>query len=106
MALRGRIEPSALPAIGINSLSALVTGGPVGFEAARPGFSVGCAAWIGERLSSARELVRQAWGVKRVDSRPGRSADLPYWLAGLAGLVTYKASLRAHRHGVPLRRHP
>ena len=87
----GRVEPSTIPATGINSLSALATGGPVGFEAALTGLLGGIAAWIGERIRGAREVVRQAWGAERIDSLPRTIADLPYWLAAVAGLVAYKA---------------
>lgn len=85
-----QIEPSTVPAISINSLSALVTGGPVGFEAALAGILGGLATWIGERIRGARELVRQAWGAEHVDLLPKAISSLPYWLAGLAGLVAYK----------------
>lgn len=86
-----QIKPSTVPAITMNSLSALVTGGPVGFEAALTGILGGIASWIGRRIRGAGDLVRQAWGAEHVDALPKAVASLPYWLAGLAGLVTYKS---------------
>lgn len=86
-----QIEPSRVPAITINSLSALITGGPVGFEAALTGILGGLAAWIGQRIHGARDVVRQAWGAEKVDALPKAVSSLPYWLAALAGLIAYKA---------------
>ncbi|MCZ7630990.1 MAG: chloride channel protein [Microthrixaceae bacterium] len=79
------------PATAVNSLSALATGGPIGFEAALVGLLGAVAGWIGDRIGAARGLVRQAWGAERVDSLPPAVAGLPYWLAAIAGLVAYKS---------------
>ncbi|HEY9289728.1 MAG TPA: hypothetical protein VIP98_00475, partial [Microlunatus sp.] len=57
----GRVPPRTLPATTFNSLSSLVAGAPVGFEAALTGLLGGVATLIAERLGAARHLVREAW---------------------------------------------
>lgn len=86
-----QLDVDTVPATWVNSLSALATGGPVGFEAALTGLLGGIAGWIAQRIGRARDVVRQAWGAETIESLPKALSSLPYWLAGLAGLVAYKA---------------
>ncbi len=86
----GRIEPETVPKSGFNSLIALITGGPVGFEAAITSVLGGTATWVGRRISSVGELVNEAWDTKGVEGVPRALHQLPYWLAALAGLFTYR----------------
>ena len=85
------VSPKTIPATVLNSLAALITGGPVGFEAALAGLVGGLAAWVGNRVSSLGLLIRQAWGAARVDALPKSTTSLPYWLAAVAGLLAYRA---------------
>ncbi len=85
----GHIEPVVAPKTGINALVALVTGGPVGFEAALTGLLGGTATWIGARITAVGHLVRQSWGAERIDALPGPVQKLPYWLAAVAGLFAF-----------------
>ncbi|MEL7209615.1 MAG: hypothetical protein AAGK32_15495, partial [Actinomycetota bacterium] len=62
----GRIEPSTVPGSAVNSVVVLVSGGPVGFEAALTGIIGGAAAWASDRMASVGRLVRVAWGSERV----------------------------------------
>ncbi|MCD9624523.1 chloride channel protein [Rhabdothermincola salaria] len=86
----GQVEPRTIPATMLNSLFALVAGGPVGFEAALAGLLGGSATWISDRVHGARRLVRQAFGAENDDALPRAVRQLPYWLAAVAGLVTYR----------------
>jgi hypothetical protein len=86
----GHVEPRTVPASVYSSLSALVTGGPVGFEAALTGLIGGVATWIGRRIGAVGRLVREAWGAERVDGLPRAARNLPYWLAAVGGLFAYK----------------
>jgi chloride channel protein, CIC family len=85
----GHIEPSDAPKSAVNSLFALVCGGPVGFEAALTELIGGTATWVGARIGAVGRLVRQAWGADRIDGIPHAVRELPYWLAALSGLFTY-----------------
>ncbi|MGB0113035.1 MAG: hypothetical protein WBP59_07420 [Ilumatobacteraceae bacterium] len=85
----GHIEPDVAPRTAINSLVALVAGGPVGFEAALTGLLGGTGTWVCERITSVGHLVRQAWGAERIAGVPNVVHHLPYWLAALAGLFTF-----------------
>jgi H+/Cl- antiporter ClcA len=87
----GHVEPRTIPATMLNSLFALVAGGPVGFEAALVGLLGGSATWISRRVHGARRHVRQAFGAEDDDSLPRAVRQLPYWLAAVAGLVTYRS---------------
>jgi chloride channel protein, CIC family len=83
------MEPVAAPKTAVNSLIALVMGGPVGFEAALTGVIGGTASWISRPIGTVRQLVREAWGADRVESVPSAVRHLPSWLAALSGLLTY-----------------
>jgi chloride channel protein, CIC family len=85
----GHIEPSVAPRSAVNSLVALVSGGPVGFEAALTGLLGGTATWVGHRITVVGQLIRQASGAEEVGPVRGTVSRLPYWLAGLSGLLTY-----------------
>lgn len=85
----GQLEPVAAPKTAVNSLIALVMGGPVGFEAALIGVIGGTASWISRPIGTVRQLVREAWGADRVESVPRAVRQLPSWLAALSGLLTY-----------------
>lgn len=85
----GHIEPAAAPKTAVNSLVALIFGGPIGFEAALTGLLGGTATWVGRRITTVGHLVRDAWGADRIDGVPTTVHRLPYWLAAIAGLVTY-----------------
>jgi H+/Cl- antiporter ClcA len=86
----GHVPPRTAPAIVVNSLVALVLGGPVGFEAALTGLIGATATLVGERIHAVGALVRQAWGAERVEGLSKGARQLPYWLAALAGLITYR----------------
>ena len=86
----GHVEPRTIPATMVNSVFALVAGGPVGFEAALTGLIGGSATWISDRVRGARRFVRQAFGAEDDDSLPRAVRQLPYWLAAVGGLVTYR----------------
>lgn len=86
----GHLPASDAPKAGFNSIIILVAGGPVGFEAALIGLLGGTASWINQRIASVGRLVRQAWGAERIDSLPSVAHHIPYWLAALSGLFTYK----------------
>jgi len=86
----GHIEPVVAPKTAGNSLVALIAGGPVGFEAALTGVLGGTATWVGSRITTVGELVRNAWGVDEVDDVPRTVHRLPYWLAAIASLLTYR----------------
>ena len=85
----GHIETVVVPKTFVNSFIALVTGGPVGFEAALTGIIGGMATWISDRVGSAGRMVRQAWGAERVDNLPKAIQELPIWLAVTAGLLAF-----------------
>jgi len=85
-----RVEPRTIPATMVNSLLALIAGGPVGFEAALAGLLGGSATWIGDRIQAVRRLVRRAFGADDDESLPSALRQLPYWLAAVAGLITYR----------------
>ena len=85
-----RVEPRTIPATMVNSLLALIAGGPVGFEAALAGLLGGSATWIGDRIQTVRRLVRRAFGADDDESLPAALRQLPYWLAAVAGLITYR----------------
>ncbi len=85
-----RIDPKTLPATAFNSLAALLGGGPVGFEAALTGLVGGSASWVGDRIASVGHLVRQAWGAERIDALPRVVRTVPYWLAAISGMLTYR----------------
>lgn len=86
----GAVDPHTMPATGFNAVVALVAGGPVGFEAALTGLIGGAATGIGARIRSAGHLLRQAWGAERIGTLPGPVRRLPYWLAAVSGLLTYR----------------
>lgn len=86
----GRLDPAVAPKTAVNSLVILAFGGPVGFEAALIGLLGGTGTWICDRIAGVGSLVRQVWGAERVDSLPSTVHHLPYWLAALAGLFTYR----------------
>lgn len=86
----GRIEASTVPGSALNSAVVLVLGGPVGFEAALTGIIGGGASWVSDRVGPVGRRVRQAWGAARVEGLPDGLQDVPYWLAALAGLFTYR----------------
>jgi H+/Cl- antiporter ClcA len=85
-----RVEPRTIPATMVNSLLALIAGGPVGFEAGLAGLLGGSATWIGDRIHSVRGVVRRAFGADDDESLPAALRQLPYWLAAVAGLITYR----------------
>ena len=85
-----RVEPRTIPATMVNALLALIAGGPVGFEAGLAGLLGGSATWIGDRIHAVRRLVRQAFGADDDESLPAALRQLPYWLAAVAGLITYR----------------
>jgi H+/Cl- antiporter ClcA len=85
-----RVEPRTIPASMVNSLLALIAGGPVGFEAGLAGLLGGSATWIGDRIQAVRRLVRRAFGADDDQSLPAALRQLPYWLAAVAGLITYR----------------
>jgi H+/Cl- antiporter ClcA len=85
-----RVEPRTIPATMVNSLLVLIAGGPVGFEAGLAGLLGGSATWIGDRIQSVRRLVRRAFGADDDQSLPAALRQLPYWLAAVAGLITYR----------------
>lgn len=85
-----QIDPVVAPKTGINSFVALVAGGPVGFEAALTGVLGGTATWIGQRITTVAQLVRQAWGAERIDDVSRSVHQLPYWLAAVSGLFAFK----------------
>lgn len=85
-----RVEPRTIPATMVNSLLALIAGGPVGFEAGLAGLLGGSATWIGDRIHAVRRLVRRAFGADDDESLPAALRQLPYWLAAVAGLITYR----------------
>jgi len=86
-----RVEPRTIPAGMVNSLLVLVAGGPVGFEAGLAGLLGGSATWIGDRIQAVRRVVRRAFGVDDDQSLPVALRQLPYWLAAVAGLITYRS---------------
>jgi H+/Cl- antiporter ClcA len=85
-----RVEPRTIPATMVNALLALIAGGPVGFEAGLAGLLGGSATWIGDRIQAVRRLVRRAFGADDDESLPAALRQLPYWLAAVAGLITYR----------------
>lgn len=85
-----RVEPRTIPATMVNSLLVLIAGGPVGFEAGLAGLLGGSATWIGDRIGAVRRLVRLAFGADDDESLPAALRQLPYWLAAVAGLITYR----------------
>ncbi len=85
-----RVEPKTIPATMVNSLLALIAGGPVGFEAALAGLLGGSATWIGDRIQAVRRFVRRAFSADDDESLPAALRQLPYWLAAVAGLITYR----------------
>lgn len=85
-----RVEPRTIPATMVNALLALIAGGPVGFEAGLAGLLGGSATWIGDRIHAVRRLVRRAFGADDDESLPAALRQLPYWLAAVAGLITYR----------------
>jgi len=85
-----RVEPRTIPASMVNSLLVLIAGGPVGFEAGLAGLLGGSATWIGDRIQAVRRLVRSAFGADDDQSLPAALRQLPYWLAAVAGLITYR----------------
>ena len=85
-----RVEPKTIPATMVNSLLALIAGGPVGFEAALAGLLGGSATWIGDRIQAVRRFVRRAFSADDDESLPAAMRQLPYWLAAVAGLITYR----------------
>jgi H+/Cl- antiporter ClcA len=85
-----RVEPRTIPATMVNSLLALIAGGPVGFEAALAGLLGGSATWIGDRIQAVRRFVRRAFSADDDESLPAALRQLPYWLAAVAGLITYR----------------
>ena len=87
----GHVEPKTMPGTTYNALVALITGGPVGFEAALTGLIGGAATLVSRRIHGAGHLVRQAFGAEEVDSLPHAIRTLPYWLAALSGLITVHA---------------
>lgn len=87
----GHLDPRTVPRTVVNSLVALVFGGPVGFEAALTGLLGGTATLISTQLHRAGRFARQAWGAERIEAVPHAVQVLPFYLAGLAGLFTYKA---------------
>jgi H+/Cl- antiporter ClcA len=84
------VDPATAPRTLVNSLTALTFGGPVGFEAALTGLLGGTATWMGERIGAVARLVRQAWGAESIDRLPAPVRKLPYWLAGVSGLLTFR----------------
>ncbi len=86
----GEVDPKTIGPATINSFSAIVMGGPVGFEAALTGILGGLATLVGRTIRGVGPLLRQAWGSERVENVPKVIHNLPYWLAGIAGLLTYK----------------
>lgn len=85
----GHLEPAEAPRSAVNSLVALVAGGPVGFEAALTGILGGLATLISRRIGVVGDFVRDAWGTERVESVPRAVHRLPYWLAALSGLFAF-----------------
>jgi H+/Cl- antiporter ClcA len=81
----GHIEPQVAPKTAVNSLFALLAGGPVGFEAALVGVIGGTGTWVCERITSVGGLVRQAWGAERIEGVSDTVRHLPYWLAATSG---------------------
>lgn len=86
----GGIDAKDTPASLANSLSALVFGGPLGFEAALTGVVGGVGAWAGDSIGRAGHLLRQSWGWERVEQLPPALRKLPPWLAALAGVLTFR----------------
>jgi H+/Cl- antiporter ClcA len=85
-----QLEPAVAPKSAAPALVALVMGGPLGFEAALTGLIGGTAGWIGRRVHAVEQFVRRSWGPERVASMPRLVASFPYWLAAIAGFVTYR----------------
>lgn len=86
----GHVPPADAPKTGVSALVVLVMGGPVGFEAALVGVLGGTATLVGTRISAVGSLVRQVWGAERIDSLPDRLRTVPYWLAAVASVMTYR----------------
>ena len=86
----GGIDAADTPASFANSLSALVFGGPLGFEAALTGVVGGVGAWAGDSIGRAGHLLRQSWGWEQVDQLPATLRRLPPWLAALSGVLTFR----------------
>ncbi len=85
-----RVDPEAAPKSFVNSLVALVAGGPVGFEAALTGILGGSATWISDNLGAARVPVRKAWGAEQIDELPPAVRQVPVLLAAVSGLFAYR----------------
>jgi H+/Cl- antiporter ClcA len=86
----GEVDPRTVPRAAINSFTAIVLGGPLGFEAALTGILGGIATLIGRWIDRVGNLVRQAWGAERVDDVPHVVRQLPYWLTALTGVLVWR----------------
>ncbi|MFN2114453.1 MAG: chloride channel protein, partial [Anaerolineae bacterium] len=86
----GEVDPRTIPRAAINSFTAIVLGGPLGFEAALTGILGGVATLVGRWIDRVGNLVRQAWGAERVADVPHAVRQLPYWLAALSGVLTWR----------------
>ncbi len=83
------LEPEVAPKTVFNASAALIAGGPVGFEAALTGLIGGTATWIDRRIKVFRVLFVETWLASHDRDIPRTIRQLPYWLAGLSGLVVY-----------------
>jgi H+/Cl- antiporter ClcA len=86
----GEVDPRTVPRSAINSFTAIVLGGPLGFEAALTGILGGIATLVGRGIDRVGNLVRQAWGAERVADVPHAVRQLPYWLAAVSGVLTWR----------------
>ena len=85
----GRVPgATALRAI-VNSLAALLFGGPLGFEAALVSIIAGSSFWVGDRLRSVERFIAVAAGVDEVDDLPRSLRRLPVWVAAVVGALAY-----------------
>lgn len=86
----GEVDPRTVPRAAVNSFTAIVMGGPLGFEAALTSILGGLATLIGRWIRHVRELSRQAWGAERIEDAPHAVQTLPYWLAALSGVLVWR----------------
>lgn len=86
----GRIDPKTTAPTFLNSLVALVFGGPVGFEAALTGIAGGLGAWASDRISTVRQFMDEARDADQGESSGRAIRQLPYVLAALTGLFAYR----------------
>lgn len=86
----GEVDPRTVPRAAVNSFTAIVMGGPVGFEAALTSLLGGVATLVGRWIRSTRGLVRRAWGAELDEDAPRVVQTLPYWIAALSGVLVWR----------------